>query len=672
MLGFIALVALQKPLTLPARAMRLDELLKEVSAGSGVTYKASEPMLGRIVIVAGPARPASAVCADLANVLYGRWRQVGTEWILDEDRDAVAAREKNRLAGRVAQVKKQLDDLRNETAKPFDAAAAKALLTTLNDFDEADRKDPNKSYPLRQKVEKATPANLAVRRIASTMDPVELASLTNGTAVFSDYPTRLQRPLNQATVRNAVQQLVNAQRTWATVFTDVDGFKQSHGRSGYMSADPRAYTEIVPAANLRMFLKVQTFDHGQTLFSGMFLDKAGVMHQFGEFSLEFRDGRGRTDPAPKFDPQEPKLTASKESDLAVAARLHPSMNAPGRAIYLHPDRREPLDVIVGDGLRGVAKARNASLVAWLGDRQMLYYIDKKESPSEWLRNIWNSNYEIQEKPGSITLRPRFAADNIDRRRLAALIAIGETKGYLPLDDLADYALPIDTGTREGDMVSLVTFGALYPGLMEASRPDWPSLRLWGGFTRSQRQTLLKSGLVRWSEVPKAQQDRLMARVLQAESYEINPTGPNFVMSNSVLDREPTEILAKGFSFGDGVYGTGRAEEGIFTPSQTDNPYEGGVATASSLAEAVVNRERHPGGDRYDGLPKVLPGEYRFGTILDFGIRLPLTRGYSWQKNDRFGEFDMRRGPVPLESMSDSFRKSYERGLSIARQQPDRP
>jgi hypothetical protein len=669
MIGLFAFVAFQKSVTLPNHAMRLDALLKELSAASGTTYKASGPMIGRIVLVAGPARPANAICTDLAAATWGKWRAVGNEWLLDEDREAIAAREKARLAGRVGQVKLQLDKLRLESARPFNEAAAKALLGTLKAYDEAETKDPNKSWTFRQKAEKEVPANLAIRRIVASIDPVDLATLEIGNRVYSDIPTRLQKSLPPA-AKNAIRQLERDQAVWTRAYPDNADFMEAHRSKGWMSMDPRGHVDNITPGSLRLLLKVQAFEHGQTLFSGNFVDKLGRPRQFGEFSLEFRNGLGRSDPAPKVDKSEPKLKLSPEAMAFSDSRRGKPASPLLRPIFLNPERRDPLDLLNGEGLRGVAKARNASLVAWLGDEATNFTVGSGESASEFLKDFWDMKYEVRQKPGSILIRPLFGAENIERTRLGALVRIADIKGFVPLDDYADYAAAsAPTALRFGDPMTSIALSIIMPGAMEASRVDWELLRLWGGFTRSQRQALMKGGLVRWTDTPKGVRDLFVDSILNAESYEIQQTVYEHGNVYSVLDHEPTELLANGLSFGDGLLGTGSAQEGIFASSDDENPYNGGIADAWSLASAMMSREKKPNEQHFDGLPKVLPSEFRHGQIFNFGFRLPISRTLAWQKSGRYGEFDMRERPIALEAMPEAFRKRYEQAMESIRKQP---
>ena len=73
------------------RAMRLDDLLKELAAQTGERYKVAGTMAARIVLVAGPARPAESLRKDLAAATWGKWSRDAEKWTLDEDKAAVAA-----------------------------------------------------------------------------------------------------------------------------------------------------------------------------------------------------------------------------------------------------------------------------------------------------------------------------------------------------------------------------------------------------------------------------------------------------------------------------------------------------------------------------------------------------------------------------------------------------
>lgn len=670
--SFAAALLLQKAVALPNGAMRLDALLKAMSLQAGQTYRASETMAPRIVLVAGPARPPSALCADLAKATFGHWRQVGNEWSLDEDRDAVKARERRRLAARIEEIKTQQQKMRADLGKPFDAERAKALLAALNASDKAEKSHPNQMTPEWEKADRLKFSDAIAKRLVASLDPFEIAALTKGRAVYTERPTRLQRPLPAPLAQAATVELAHAQAVWASVFTDSTDWKA--GRQSWMSDDPRGYPDPISPGDLRVYLRVQAFEHGQTMFNVEFIDRAGKERQFGTVSINFSDHDERPDPSPKVDPQEPPIPLPAEakaySDLQMGRGSAPFL----RPILLHPETREPLDLLFGAGLRGVAQARQTSVVAWLADDVARNGLGKwkgagsEPSASGWLRAMWLFGYEVDGESGSTIVRPRAGGQNVDRARLGKVCQTMDRVGYLPLDDAADYALATNANGQSADTLASVLFENAVPGAFQLMfRTNWSDLAVWGGFSRAQRQAILEGSEVPWAAISAAQHDRIVQEILQADPNEIQRTGRGGRASyDNVLSNEPTEVLADGSAMGNGVHGRGRVEAAVFVKSTDDNPYNGGLASAASLASAVVAREREPNVTHYDGLPKQFPDGFLYGREVTIQYTIDLSPALRWNKYGQFGEIDLRKPAQPLEGLPGDFRAEYERFLANAR------
>ena len=320
-------------------------------------------------------------------------------------------------------------------------------------------------------------------------------------------------------------------------------------------------------------------------------------------------------------------------------------------------------------MRGVAKAYRRGVVAWLPDdlagKGLRNRKDEPEpSASVWLKVMWNDGEEILPGADSTVLRPREGGTNVDRALVGPLARTIDRLGYLPLDDAAEYALAIGARSREPDPLARVLFENALPGAFQLMfRADWSALALWGGFTRPQRAAMLATNAaIPWADVPKPQRDRIVQAILSAGQNEFRQNAPSL----SALANEPTEALANEIALGRPVTGMGRVSEGVFAMSTDDNPYNGGLATPLSLANAVLTREREPDVIHYDGLPKVLPSAFVPGRTIGFGFTVALSPTLTWTKYGDWGEVDLRVPPRALESLPLAFLSDYRKALESLR------
>ena len=668
MVGLLAAFVFQKPVVLSLHTMRLDGLLKALTAATGERYRATPAMAGRIELMVGPPRSAEAIRADLASANWGLWSRDAGGWKLGSDDKGIAARERKGIAARLEAVKKAQAKLRALPVRAFDAAAARLVLTDLERLDAAGKAHSKDEGMILNKVEAALPSRAAIIRLVATIDPTVLAGLPTGRTAFSDRPTRLQRPLGDE-AGPIIRDLERDHNVWASVFTDSEAFHE--GRNSYYSVDPRANADPIAPGGLRAILVAETQGDGGIRFTGNFYDAAGNAQIYGDLNFEFGRGGAREDAAPKDDPGEPFLPVSAAA-RAYYASVQGRPNAATRALFLAPQKTEPLDVAVGEGLRAAAKRLNKPITVWIDDALLGTNIepDKSLSAHGWLRSFWRHDYVVLDG-ASIVLQPRDDKGNVDRTALADLVRGAGAAGFLPFEAAADFAAAEPSVLGSGAEAVGTALRAVVPGAVKTARPQWDFLRLWGGFAPMQRATLRNNGLVPWNAVFPELKERFVQALLQAGPNDIRADSTKGNVKQREIDQEPSEVLAGDLGMGEGVRGEGYTNDAVFgLDPQNPDYYSGGQASAYQLARATSIRELKPNEDPADGMPKTMPSGYVFGREYSIRLRVPLGPTLRWSKSAYAGEFDLRATPKPLGEMPAAFLKEYREQMDHFRAHPE--
>lgn len=663
------MVCLQGALTVPSQAMRLDQLLKAFSESSHQTMHASKPMANRVVIVAGPPETPEALRADLATATWGKWRRVGDEWFLDEDVEAVRKRERSRLSARIEAIRKAQAAEGAKAAVPFTKDSAKALVAKLQSLDKAREKDDQNFNSAWQPLKDSMPSMVALRRVFASMDPELLAQQTEGTVVYSDRPTRLQKPLSQS-AKNAIRQLERDQSVWAGVSTDDQSW---HGKGPVYTMDPRNYADPVGQGSLRLVVRCESQGSGSGVFmTAWFVDKDLKLRQFAEMNVGFGEGSLQGEKPPAEIPNEAPLTLSPDA-LNFAKGLAGEGLRAFRPKLLTPEKNEPMELLCGDLLRASAASRQKPIVAWLPDR--VAYLgtmvsrskneSDKPTASRVLTMCYRFGLSVLDEDGRIVVRPRDSSGNVDRTALGALTRTVDQRGFAPLDELADYAGVV--GGEWMDPLATLWVNGVQPGANDLASTDWKTLQIWSVFSRPQRAALLKGGSLPWRQLTAPQRDVITNAIVNARQYEIRRIGPGG--SGLGLTEEPTEILANGFSLNTDVVGSGSIQDAVFVGG--DGTGYGRIAGAWQLAYSTYSREKGNGDDARDGFPKVLPEAFTPGKQVAYGLSMQIGPNLSWSKSSSVGEVDLRQSPKPLDSLPSSFLTRFRQNLDQIRKQEDR-
>ena len=666
MLGLVVAALLQKPILLPDRAMRLDGLLKAMTDATGERHRADAALRGRIMLVAGPARAAEAIRADLALANTARWSHDVDGWTLEEDAKAVRERETARLALRTEAVRKAQAILVARPRPTFDAAAARTVLTDLQRMDAAWGMPGEEEFRYLKRVTDVLPTVGAVQELLEGIDPTVLAGIERERVAFSDRPTRLQYPLGSG-AKGVLRTVEAGRNVWASVFTDGAGFRERTGP--YFSVDPRAHADPVAPGSLRAILVVEPM--GETLrVTGKFFDPAGAEQGFADASLDLSVAAKRDDPEPKVDPKERDTPVSDAARAYYAALESEEPSAEARTLFLGADRTEPLDLAVGEGLRETAKALGKPVTVWLDDAFLALKLQsgKGLSPRGWLRAVWRRDYRIEEG-ASVVAVPRHAMGNLDRIALVRLLRATDAAGFLPFEAAAEYAASEPRVPGPGEGWVAFALDAVVKDVLDGIDPGWSTLRLWGGFTPAQRTALRGGGFVPWRTVSAAQREGFVRAILQSGPNDLRPDYKPGVTTRDI-DMEPSDVLAGPVGMGDGVQGNDSVEDAVRARDPDETRYRSyGFAGADALARAVVGRELRPNAERYDGMPKTIPTSFVYGRRIYPQLRVALGPVLRWSQSVSLPEFDARQKPRTLDAMPAAFLARYRAALDRYRKDP---
>ncbi|RYG26903.1 hypothetical protein EON82_01425 [bacterium] len=635
-----------------------------MSTATGEIHRASAPMAGRIVLVAGPMRRAERIRADLAKAAWGVWRRVGAEWNIDEDREAVKARASARLAKRIEVIGKAQRTMLSKAESRFDRTQALALAERLRKMDAAVQTNSDRVYQTWLSTADAMPSMIALRRAVAALDTKELAA-QEGVVVYSDRPTRLQRALPREGVA-AIRQLERDQTVWSDVVTDDQSWREGRG---VRTMDPRLYADPAGQGSLRLILRTEEDGGGGAIrCTAWFVDKNLKLKQFAETELPLTGTWREPGDAPKADSNERPIELSEET-VAHAKALVAGAIGPMRSLIAAPDRREPLDFLAAEACRGVAKARNVALVAWLPDRLILEERKLAQkpkivgpTPSEWLQALWVASVDAIPTDDSLILRPRAIPVQVDRRDLTVLLQAVVRDGYPSLDAISVYSASRDDAYAEN--LCIVSLDAVMPGSSQFLGTDWRTFALWGSLTPPQRRALLQNQTISWDRLSASTRGRFLRAILNAPLNDLHYTAAPRQGFLSIS--EPSELLAGGFTSDGAIKGQTSIEEAVILRSPEDGSGYPSPVSSERLADAVWMRERVPGEGVRDGLPDTLPTSFVPGRTVTFGFTMTLTPNVIWSKSGQHGEFNLASKPVPLEALPKGFLNAFQQRLDFRR------
>jgi hypothetical protein len=270
-------------LSYEGRAQRLSLTLEQISQLSHSSLVTTRELGELRLVIAVNNVSLESLKAKIAEAASGKWIESRLESKLILDTKHVADREAKRVAIKAAGFQAAQETLARAVAKsePFGVSQATSLLAQLGRVDAAYDAAHGGTIKPEPFLDELAPGQRAMRRVVIGLDPKVLAALPNGTTVFSNRPTKLQRPLG-ASGDAVIATLGKEQAIWSGVYTGDAAFEQRKTR---LAADPRTYHEPIDAATVRCLVRVTSQQFGPVSIQVYFADRSGKVLLFGGTSL---------------------------------------------------------------------------------------------------------------------------------------------------------------------------------------------------------------------------------------------------------------------------------------------------------------------------------------------------------------------------------------------------
>jgi hypothetical protein len=358
---------------------RLVNLLPQLSEATGLKLAAAGEVQDQVVTLHVAKVPTRVLMDKISQACLAQWVEKDGAYILTrsaEERRRLSAAD---LDARAKAVGSQIAKLK-PTEGSFDRQAAAALVQRMrdaNDFKPAGDNEHRAKLMRIDNMRDQMPIGQLLIRLIKSLEPAKLVQLPPGFTVFSDRPTRMQRPI-PAEGLDAIEAFRSAQAAWAAEVAAMPEGTMSVSSGSQL--DPRYWAPPVgrkSAFVLRVWRSVdRVFDTFQFQLR-IVEDGKVLMPQLSRQLLVelappaptlaqglqplLRDAR-----AVEFDPAVRRLVKSISGMRDHFEPLRVPLDVQERAA--DPEHHDPLADSAVDGLRSIAKMRGLNMVAWVPDR----------------------------------------------------------------------------------------------------------------------------------------------------------------------------------------------------------------------------------------------------------------------------------------------------------------
>ena len=530
---------LTNPISLETKAVPVADALKKLSDASGFRLMESPQVKDEFLIIRVEAVPLKDIMDRIAEALGAEWLQESEGWRLT--RTAKLIREQDqarikRLAARFAEAQaKAKKDLSEEGA--FDEKKARAVAERITAFaDAAARREPGEreDYRVFQSLDRAMPSGRLGRSMAAALDPNELAKLrTPGRIVFSTAPNRMQRPLP----RDAMRYLQSYAQEMALLRPHLPQHIEPGGgmpSSVFQALHFAKIKDPVPVKAL-VIVKAQELGGGPSVEVKL-ANAAGKIIDSSYYNLQIPDEMG-----PEPGPPVPDPTGAKPVELSPLSKelveffkmamarggdptSIPPMGPKLLPTFLEPEKHTISELVLSDLLIGTAKAKKLNLVAaptdLFGLMGTMLLGANEATPNQVLERFRKPIFEMTtvEKPGWVVLKVADPAQSrrmrVERGPLGKLVRAAHQKGYIPVDDLAAFAVSTpEEFERTPLMIHLMMTAPSAMRSMEQS--SWTLLRFHGSLSALQRRGMAGGAKLLYPQMTPLQQ-RIFNQILFEE------------------------------------------------------------------------------------------------------------------------------------------------------------
>jgi hypothetical protein len=677
LLASLALPLAANAFSLEMRAAPLARLLPILSERYGVTMEADATTSEEVLVLRLQDVSRKDLMGRISEVLEAQWVERDGRFILSRSPALTQAQERREAEERLEQIAKRLERFAQQTSEAgaFNEGAAERLALRIAELGKAGTPDA-RSFQQIQTLRRATPEHRLLARLLPKLGPRDIAAIPKGKRiVFSTSPNRMQRRLPQEAMLEVVQ-YVREQTLYAKALA---GRVPGNPTAGvyYGGFDTVRDATGSPA---KVVLAIQ--HRGQDQLSASLLvasDEGRLMCRYDSQLVDpFEDlNRLAAGVQPGEGEKPPVLSAESQ---AFVEWLKPMAGGTGEAgfrkptgqileMLLHPERYEPLDLVVPDYLIAYARGRNSNLVAHLNARSFFlgaFFGTQSAMPSGLIALLAGpGNLQVEERDGWTLMRHAKPSHerrtSMDRALLGRLLREIVGAEHLTIDLFARNE-PLLPDLEEPDLASFLLMMSGGPELGRfLGAQARHALKVYTMLAPSQRQMLRDGRAVPYQAMSAAQIAILSDIVFNdVRNVTVRARGPGDSGFDWITS-EVTESLPNGLAAGGALEGS-ISEESLVVGVGEDfkRPY-----SAMEMAWEEFTRERPEivGGappprrpDRFLlGRRKVITFELHMGDHLSKSLEMQEV------------EVDERSAPVTYAQLPEAFRSEVDKRIKQYRE-----
>lgn len=562
--------------------------LEELSKVAGVRIAAGATTSEEVFAISVKDVPLSELLAKIALAANAEWQHDDKNgYLLIRSASLLQKQQREHLALKAEAIRKGQEAARKRIKdKPdYDEAAAKKLAVAVEAYLDTLRQNPNDpgSWRMQANFLDRFPATMLGDRLAVLLDPNDLASIEEGDrAVYALSPTRMQRPLPKAAVAELKRYLENVQKLATAFAGKLDEDTARYGDSRLYG--PFKYKTPEEATPTQVILKVTTGIEGRYSFQLVVGNAKGdtIGQSYGSLSAQTNVNAmvEKPDPAPEgekplaLDAVATELTEALQTAIRRGGKPEdiPEISPELRDRLLSPEKHNIAEIGAAQLLIGAAKARNENLVATVPDLigffMPIVFAMGSTTPTQVLKiaSADLPSLTLQEGGGWMTLRPSDPVQarlmHVDPKALGKLVRSAVQNGFLPLDDLAEFAVSLPGNAN--NTIAVPYLMILAPsGIGDYERLSSAFLKLHGSLSPQQKQAMANGRKLSLTQMTPLQRTRIEKIV-----YGDRQPGVSFKQPKKPADLDPYNSI--------GMEPTIRYGNGLPSDTLLGMKYESGI------------------------------------------------------------------------------------------------
>jgi hypothetical protein len=528
---------------------RVSELLKDWSSRYDMPLAATKATASQVVAIHLTDVSEKEALAKLAQVLHASWQQDKTQWYLVRSgaQDRIDREAEHRLI--VAKMKSAQDRIAKSLAAlgEFNPAASDKLASEVSAYAAQAKAGPMdfEQFQKANDLQARTPFGRCAIAVRLTVSPEEIADLPIGIrVVYSTSPNHLQRKLPDAAIGILQREIADQQ----VLVQSASRTPANPGEDVYLPAADNEKPYSDPPVKALLAVTRQQYTRAPLYELLLIAANGKVVAQSNRGVFTQESG----DPVPVETRPDLPIDLSDDAKgymklLHAGPRVHEAPTPIQLEQLSNPQKYEPLGLVAGPILQGLAKARNENLVAWLPDSHFTVasLLSTMNLTTNQVIAYYQRNSNLKEKDGWLTVEPLLPATERDVTADRGVLTrfLSERASHVPLtiEHAADWAvqLPSDDLNPLPRVLEQVVSGT-----GEFTSMGRNLLHFYGEMSPDQRATAVApQGLALGSlnEAATNDLDRMLFGF--ASTLQLDPRNPARRSSGPLFGIEPTEALA---------------------------------------------------------------------------------------------------------------------------------